>query len=259
MSTAESAVPQPEPVPSEEDWDQDDWGDEDWGAPILSSPAVSALTLAKPGQADPLARRLVETAFLASTASLIWLVNYYFPLGPILRVCFPLPLALLYLRWGSRAAWMGAVTTSLLLAVLMGPSRGILYLMPFGLLGVLLGACWRRQLSWGPAIALSTLLGGLGTFFQLWLLGVFLGEDLWVYMTSQATNLLDWVVVQLGLFVRVQLEWVQVAATLIVFTNSLLYAGVVHLVAWLLFRRIGNPIPDPPAWLARSLDLERYD
>ncbi len=254
MSTAESAVPHPEPVPSEEDW-----VDEEWDVPAGVASVTADQALPKLGQADPVARRLVETAFLASTAALIWLVNYYFPLGPVLRVCFPLPLALLYLRWGSRAAWMGAVTTSLLLAVLMGPTRGILYLMPFGLLGVLLGACWRRHLAWGAAIALGTLLGGLGTFFQIWLLGVFLGEDLWVYVTSQATNLIDWVIVQLGFFVRVQLQWVQMGATLIVFTNSLMYLGVVHLVAWMLFRRIGNPIPDPPAWLARTLDLDRYD
>ena len=35
--------------------------------------------------------RMVETAFLASTASLIWFINFYFPLGPVLRVFFPIP------------------------------------------------------------------------------------------------------------------------------------------------------------------------
>src|SRR4028119_2383198 len=48
--------------------------------------------------APPLA--MVETAFLASTSSLIWLINYYFPLGPLLRMFFPIPIALVYLRWG---------------------------------------------------------------------------------------------------------------------------------------------------------------
>jgi hypothetical protein len=43
--------------------------------------------------------RMVETAFLASTASLIWLINSYFPLGPVLRIFFPVPIALVYLRW----------------------------------------------------------------------------------------------------------------------------------------------------------------
>ncbi|MHC5831106.1 MAG: DUF2232 domain-containing protein, partial [Nostoc sp.] len=49
--------------------------------------------------------RMVETAFLASTASLIWFINFYFPLGPVLRIFFPVPIALVYLRWGKRAAW----------------------------------------------------------------------------------------------------------------------------------------------------------
>ncbi len=38
---------------------------------------------------------LVETAFLASAASLMWLVNIYFPPGPLLRILFPLPIALI--------------------------------------------------------------------------------------------------------------------------------------------------------------------
>ncbi len=50
----------------------------------------------------------VETAFLASATSLIWLIDYYFPLGPLLRVFFPIPIALAYLRWGARCAWMTA-------------------------------------------------------------------------------------------------------------------------------------------------------
>ena len=60
---------------------------------------------------------MVETAFLASAGSLIWLINYYFPLGPLFRIFFPLPIALLYLRWGNRAAWMGALVSGLLLTV----------------------------------------------------------------------------------------------------------------------------------------------
>ena len=51
--------------------------------------------------APPLA--MVETAFLASTASLIYFINFYFPLGPLLRIFFAIPVAIVYLRWGARA------------------------------------------------------------------------------------------------------------------------------------------------------------
>src|SRR4028119_290436 len=132
--------------------------------------------------------RLVETAFLASTASLIWLVNYYFPLGPFLRVFFPIPIALVYLRWGNRASWMAALVSGLLLSVLMGPTRSVLFVIPFGLMGVQLGAMWRRGTSWLFSISTGTLLGTLGFFFRFWLLSILLGEDLWVYVMSQITE-----------------------------------------------------------------------
>ena len=91
---------------------------------------------------------MVETAFLASTASLIWLINVYFRLTSLLRMFFPIPIALTYLRWGKRAAWMSATVSGLLLSVLMGPTRSILFIMPYGLLGILLGFLWRRRASW---------------------------------------------------------------------------------------------------------------
>lgn len=51
--------------------------------------------------------KMVETAFLASAASLIWFINYYFPLGPLLRIFFPVPIALVYLRWGQSGSLDG--------------------------------------------------------------------------------------------------------------------------------------------------------
>jgi uncharacterized protein YybS (DUF2232 family) len=54
---------------------------------------------------------------------------------------FPIPIALVYLRWGSRASWMSALVSGLLLSVLMGPTRSILFVIPFGIMGVQLGAC----------------------------------------------------------------------------------------------------------------------
>lgn len=141
-------------------------------------------------KSGPLA--MVETAFLASTAALIWLVNTYFPPGPILRLLFPLPMALVYLRWGARAAWMSALVSGLLLSVLMGPPRSLLFLMPYALLGVQLGFLWVRRANWYVSIALGSLLGSVGFFFRLWLSSLLVGEDLWVYLTTQVTQMLNW-------------------------------------------------------------------
>ncbi|NEQ45334.1 MAG: DUF2232 domain-containing protein [Leptolyngbya sp. SIOISBB] len=205
---------------------------------------------------------MVETAFLASAASLIWLVNAYFPPGPLLRVVFPLPIALVYLRWGNRAAWMGALVSTMLLAVLMGPPRSLLYLMPYGLLGVQLGWLWYRGASWYISIGIGTLLNSLGFFVRLWLLSLMLGEDLWVYLINQATQVINWIlsrlvsfgILEVGSLSQSNTSLVQLVALIIVVLSSLVYLFTVHLACWLLLERLGEKMPSPPAWVQRLLE-----
>lgn len=199
---------------------------------------------------------LVETAFLASTTSLLWLINAYFPVGPVWRICMPIPIALVYLRWHRRAAWMTATVASLLLMVFMGPVRSLFFLMPYGLLGVLLGFCWRRGASWGVSIGLGSLINSLGFFFKVGLTSVLLGEDLWIYVTTQVTKLLNWVSINLGLLIQADLALVQLLAIALVFLNSVIYLFVVHLAAWYLLDRLGVRVPPPPRWVQVMLELE---
>ena len=200
--------------------------------------------------------RMVETAFLASTASLIWFINFYFPLGPVLRVFFPIPIALVYLRWGKRAAWMAAVTSGLLLSVLMGPVRSLLFVMPFAFMGVMLGASWYRRVHWIVSITLGTLLGTLGVFFRLWFLSVLPGEDLWVYTINQVTGIIEWIFLKLELLMTPNLLLIQLGAIALILFNNFIYLFIVHLVAWLLLDRLGNPIPRPPHWVQVLMDYE---
>jgi uncharacterized protein YybS (DUF2232 family) len=199
---------------------------------------------------------MVETAFLASAASLIYLVNSYFPMGPLLQIFFPIPIALVYQRWGSRAAWMAALVSGLLLSVLIGPTRSIQFVVPFGLLGVLLGTLWYRRVNWAVSIPIASLLSVTGAFFRIWLLSVLTGEDLWLYGTNQIINLLEWVFLKLGLMIQPSLVLVQVAVLALIAINSIIYLFVVHVVAWFLFDRLNNPIPNPPNWVQVLLDSE---
>jgi uncharacterized protein YybS (DUF2232 family) len=36
--------------------------------------------------------------------------------------------------------------------------------------------------------------------------------------------------------------------------NNLVYLFVVHLAAWWLLQRLGNPIPEPPEWVQVLLE-----
>ncbi|MEM7554881.1 MAG: DUF2232 domain-containing protein [Cyanobacteria bacterium P01_A01_bin.84] len=199
--------------------------------------------------------RMVETAFLASTASLIWFINFYFPLG-LLRVFFPLPVALVYLRWGKRASWMGALVSGMLLLVLMGPTRSLLFVIPYGLMGVLLGATWNRRVPWIVSISLGTLLGVLGVFFRIWLLSILSGQDLWIYAIDRVSSIIEWLFLKLGILSTPSVLIIQLGAIALILFNNFLYLFVVHLVGWLLFERIGNSIPRPPRWVSVLMDYE---
>lgn len=248
--------PEPDPTQMEAEWQA-------FEQEILptdasqSPPPLADQPRPRPRSVDPDSPLIVvETAFLASAASLIWLVNYYFPIGPVLRVFFPIPIALIYLRWGHRSAWMGALVSGLLLSVLMGPIRSLLFVMPFGVMGVLLGCLWRRRASWGIAILLGGLLGAIGFFFRVWLVSLMLGDDLWLYATTQVTELVEWISVKLGLVFQPSLVLVQGLAIVMVIISYLVYLFVVHLVAWLLLDRLGNPISRPPKWVQIMMEYE---
>ncbi|ACK71091.1 conserved hypothetical protein [Gloeothece citriformis PCC 7424] len=198
----------------------------------------------------------VETAFLASAASLIWLINYYFPFGPLLKIFFPIPMALVYLRWGKRASWMTAIVSGLLLSVLMGPTRSIVFLIPYGVMGVQLGACWKRGAPWQWSMLLGTIIGVFGLFFRIWLFSILLGEDLWLYAITQATAFLDWAFMKLGLLIEPTVLMIQSIAIIAIIINNLLYLFAVHLIALLVLDRLGNPIPRPPSWIGTIIDYE---
>ena len=197
---------------------------------------------------------MVETAFLASAASLVWLINFYFPFGPFLKIFFPIPIALIYLRRGNRASWMAAIVSGLLLLVLMGPTRSIIFFIPYGLMGVLLGACWRSGLSWGYSISLGAIIGSLGLLFRFWLTSVLLGENLWVYVITQITKLLDWILFKLGILAQPDFALIQLLAIGSIMIQNLVYLFAVHLVALMLLDRLDNPIPRPPEWVRVLLD-----
>ena len=123
-------------ITHEEEWDEnDDWmvGETPSGPTHPNHEKVNSSLI------------MVESAFFASTTALIWLISTYVPTGPLLRMFFPLPVALTCMRWDRRAGWMTAVVASLLLSVLMGPPRSIQYFLPYGLLGVFLGSCWKAK------------------------------------------------------------------------------------------------------------------
>ncbi|HEY9823953.1 MAG TPA: DUF2232 domain-containing protein [Stenomitos sp.] len=227
---------------------------EDSQSPLKPDPLAASVSPAPGWNVDSHPRVMVETAFLASTSALLWILNFYFPIGPIFRMLFALPTAIAYLRWGRRCAWMTAIVASLLLGVLMGPPRSIQFMVPYGLLGVLLGGLWRAKVGWSISMGWGVLLTTFGLFFQTALVSLLVGTNLWLYLNQQVRNLLSWVFEKLGILMDPSLQAVQLVAVGLIAFQATLYLLLVHLVALLLMERLGHAIPAPPAWLQAIID-----
>ncbi|MFN3926812.1 MAG: DUF2232 domain-containing protein [Pseudanabaenaceae cyanobacterium] len=197
---------------------------------------------------------LVETAFLASATAVMFFINNNFPIL-LVRNLYPLPVVLVWLRWGGRSAVIAVTVATLLVMVLMGPVRSTQYLILFGGLGLLLGYLWQRGVRWGMSLALSTGLMVLGTAVELILLSLLFGENIWSYSVVQATGFVNWLLQQVGSLEQADLLVVELVAVGGVILRNLIYVTISHVLAWLIFDRLQIAIPAPPKWLANFLEL----
>lgn len=199
----------------------------------------------------------MDTAYLAASTALLWAALYYLPVGsPLFRLALPLPLTLLQLRHGWRCALEGVAVTCLLLVALMGPIRGPLVLFPYGLLALWLGWGWRRRLSWWLTLPVGALIGAFGFLVRLAVLSVLVGENLWVLITTAASQLLDRLTDALGLGPGLDLVQVQGAAIGLVLVQNLLVAFCLHAVAYWIFPRLKAPISEPPPVMQALVSLD---
>jgi len=151
---------------------------------------------------------------------------------------------------------MTTIVSGLLLSILMGPPRSIVYIIPYGLMGIQLGGMWRNGSNCHLSLLTGSIIGSFGFFFRFLLFSILLGEDLWIYVINQITGLADWMFLQLGILSQPSPLIIQLLILLVVFVNNLIYCFTVHLVALLMLDRLKNPIPRPPQWLKVILDYE---
>ena len=203
------------------------------------------------------ARQLTDTAYLAAATALLWVGLYYLPVGGALfRLALPLPLALLQLRHNGRCAVEGVAVAALLLVALMGPIRGPLVLFPYGFLALWLGWCWRRGLSWYLSWGVGVLIGAGGFLVRVAVLSILLGENLWVLITSAASQVLERLLGLVQIGGGPDLFQVQLMALALVLVQNLIYGLALHAVALWIFPRLKSPISEPPALLRPLLALD---
>ena len=202
------------------------------------------------------ALNIVETSYLASLSSLLWVALYYLPIGgALLRLILPLPIILLHLRRGTKTAFEGLIIQFLLLFIIMGPVRGTLFLFPYGILAFWLGWCWFKEKNWDLSFTVGVFIGTLGFFIRVLALSILVGDNLWVIITRASYGLIDKVIDFFNLPFSPSIKIIQLVAILLIIFQEMVYVLTIHIVAYSLFPRLKSRIPDPPKILDPLVDL----
>ena len=203
------------------------------------------------------ALNIIETSYLASLSSLLWIALYYLPIGgALLRLILPMPLILLHLRRGSKTALEGQIIQFLLLFILMGPIRGSLILFPYGILAFWLGWCWFNEKNWFLSWILGVFLGTLGFFVRVFALSTLVGDNLWVIITRASYGLIDKFIELLNIPLTPSIFFIQLVAIFLIIFQEMIYVLTIHIISYYLFPRLNSSLPEPPKIISGILDFD---
>ncbi|MDO4582260.1 MAG: YybS family protein [Bacillota bacterium] len=109
-------------------------------------------------------RAITEGAMMAAIALLLAVIGAYVPLLSILGLLlYPLPFAVLILRRGLKAGVLATFVTFALSVILLTLPQALLMLIQYGLLGIFLGYCFRKQRGALFTLGVSTIIAAVGT------------------------------------------------------------------------------------------------
>jgi uncharacterized protein YybS (DUF2232 family) len=103
---------------------------------------------------------MVEGGILSAVAILFALISVYVPfIGAFVNLIWPVPIILLGVRHGYKWSIMATAVAGILIAILVHPLHAIGVAIGFGMTGVVLGHCFRKNLS--PVV--SVLFGSIAS------------------------------------------------------------------------------------------------
>ena len=89
---------------------------------------------------------MVEGGILSAVAILFALVSVYIPfIGAFVNLIWPVPIILLGVRHGYKWSLMATIVAGILIAILLHPLHAVGVAIGFGLTGIALGHCFRRN------------------------------------------------------------------------------------------------------------------
>lgn len=130
-------------------------------------------------------KSLAEAGLLTALTVVIVLFVYFMPLlGVAGVVILPIPIAVLYLKYGFRLAVTSTIGSLIIVSVILGPMTGISMSTLFGLTGLALGYSFKKNLKVSTSILILSVASIVGFSISIFVNLIFVDKNMFV-------NLLD--------------------------------------------------------------------
>lgn len=119
-------------------------------------------------------RWLVEASFMAAITFVLMMLTTVPIFDLIGTFIVPVPITVLYLRHGKKAAWLCTIVSGILSALFLNPLWIIKAIILYGAMGVSLGYCIKREVSVAKTIGILAIINGIGNIIEFILTFTFL-------------------------------------------------------------------------------------
>lgn len=109
---------------------------------------------------------LVEASFMAAITFILIMLTTMPMLDIIGSFIVPIPITVLYLRHGKKAAWLSIIVGGVLAALFYTPLMIVNAIIIYGPVGVTLGYCIKKQTSVAKTIGFLAIINGIGNIIN---------------------------------------------------------------------------------------------
>eukprot|EP00889_Picochlorum_renovo_P007475 jgi/Picre1/34505/NNA_001973.t1 len=203
------------------------------------------------GQSREDVQRMVETSMLAAVAGLSYMFASLFKLEGYLSYVLPLPVVLSSVRSGPLYSLHCVSVVFLLLFILMGPVRGVTYMLVYGFLSVALGITFRLNVPWILSVPLSAVVRLLGQWLYILVTSWVTRENLIELLVTNAQTLLDNMGAWMGSSGSTSFSGVAITLFSMLAVNAVFYVFMMHVLYTILLSSMGYSVRPLPGVLKR--------
>ncbi|KAF5727780.1 hypothetical protein HS088_TW22G01477 [Tripterygium wilfordii] len=198
--------------------------------------------------------RLVECSMFAAVTGLLYFLSNSLSIENYFGCFFALPIVISSLRWGIAAGRKTMVATAMLLFVLSGPVKALIYLLTHGLTGLTLGSLWRLGADWRVSIVLCTIVRAMGAVGYVLTTSFLISENILALITINIHASLTLIFAATGINIVPSMNIIYAIFGTLVLLNCGFFVFLLHLLYSVFLTRLGmRGSLSLPNWLEKAL------